>query len=57
MNKLNLTPIENEGKSLCWLILAYWTPERIELWREYEKTDRSIPWREYEHAYRKEESA
>lgn len=45
---------EDIGKQFCSLILAYWTPERVELWHEYEKTDRSIPWREYEHAHRKE---
>lgn len=36
------------------LIVAYWTPERIALWHQYEKTDRSIPWREYEQLNRKE---
>lgn len=48
---------EDIGKQLCSLIRAYWTPERIKLWHEYEKTDHSIPWREYEHAHRKEETA
>ena len=38
------------------LVLAYWTPERIELWNQYEKTDKSIPWREYELMNRKENS-
>jgi hypothetical protein len=42
------------SKQLCNLIIAYWTPERIELWHKYEKTDQSIPWREYEHTHRKE---
>lgn len=44
------------SKQLCKLIIAYWTPERIELWHEYEKTDQSIPWHEYEHLHRKEET-
>ena len=39
---------------LAQLIVAYWTPERIALWHEYEKTDRSVPWREYELMNRKE---
>ena len=42
------------SKQLCNLIIAYWTPQRIELWHKYEKTDQSIPWREYEHTHRKE---
>lgn len=41
------------ASTLCDLIVAYWTPERIDLWHEYEKTDRSISWREYEHIHRK----
>ena len=43
---------EDIGKQLCSLIIAYWTPARIELWHEYEKTDRSVTWREYEHAHK-----
>ena len=35
--------------SIIELVLDYWTPERKELWKEYEKTDKSIPWQEYEH--------
>ncbi len=42
------------GKQLYSIIAAYWTPERIELWHEYEKTDMSIPWNEYEHMHRNE---
>ena len=34
--------------SIIELVLDYWTPERKELWKEYEKTDKSIPWEEYE---------
>lgn len=43
---------EDIGKRLCSLIIAYWTPERINLWHEYEKTDKSMPWSEYEHIHR-----
>lgn len=42
----------NTGIELCKLILAYWTPDRIELWHKYEKTNMSIPWNEYEHMHR-----
>ena len=35
--------------SIIELVLDYWTPSRKELWKEYEKTDKSIPWQEYEH--------
>ena len=34
--------------SIIELVLDYWTPERKELWKEYEKTDKSMPWEEYE---------
>ncbi len=46
-----------QARQLAELIVAYWTPERIELWHQYEKTDRSIPWRDYEQMHRKEVSA
>ncbi len=36
-------------RSLIMLIEAYWTQERIELWKEYQKTNQSIPWKEFEH--------
>ncbi len=39
---------QNDINILIKLIKAYWTPERIKLWHEYEKTDRSLTWREYE---------
>lgn len=47
---------QNDTNILIKLITAYWTPERIELWHQYEKTGRSIPWREYERMNRKEKS-
>lgn len=40
--------------SIIELVLDYWTPERKALWREYEKTDKSMPWEEYERLQRKE---
>lgn len=47
---------EDIGRQLCNLILAYWTPERIVLYRQWGKTDGSVPWREYEHSHRKEKT-
>lgn len=46
-----------QARQFAELIVAYWTPERIALWHQYEKTDRSIPWRDYEQMHRKKESA
>ena len=43
-----------QAKQLADLIVAYWTPERLALWHEYEKTDRSISFREYEKLHTKE---
>lgn len=30
------------------LVLAYWTPERKELWKEYEGSDKTLSWRCFE---------
>ncbi len=54
---LPMTTREEIGKKLCELIMAYWTPERVALWEEYEKTDRSIPWQEYERTHREEQTS
>lgn len=35
------------------LVLSYWTPERKELWKEYEESDKSIGWRTFEQQKRK----
>ncbi|MBR3422663.1 MAG: hypothetical protein IKG98_11490 [Ruminococcus sp.] len=45
---------KTDVSALVTLIRRYWTLERIELWHEYEKTDKSIPWREYERMNSKE---
>jgi len=37
---------------LIKLITAYWTPERLMIWDEYEKTDKSVPFREFEKKYK-----
>ena len=38
--------------SLVELIKAYWTPERMALWDEYQQTDQSVSFREYEEAHK-----
>lgn len=43
------------AKDFLNLILAYWTPERRELWKEYEKTDKSVPFGEFEKAQKEKE--
>lgn len=38
--------------SFVELIKAYWTPERMALWDEYQQTDQSVSFREYEEAHK-----
>lgn len=56
--KANSAPIcdQTTAQQLVRLILDYWTPERLAIWKEYEKTDRSVPWREFERDHKEVQS-
>jgi hypothetical protein len=39
---------KNAVNGMIDLVLAYWTPERKELWKEYQGSDKSLNWRSFE---------